>query len=362
MKAVEKYNYKTGDFFHKYSLNEKLSCIIVNFNPFKEFILINYICHVAEISKDISLAIQFLEKGQLVGIPTETVYGLAANALDPIAVAKIFEAKERPTFDPLIIHTYRLEEVNNFITEIHPQLLKLAKAFWPGPLTLLLPKKEIIPNLVTSGLDRVGVRIPNHPLTLNLLSQLAFPLAAPSANPFGYISPTTAEHVQKQLGDKIQYILDGGSCEVGLESTIVGEEKGEIIIYRLGGLSIADIEKVVGKVSIQLNQSSNPKAPGQLKSHYAPKKPVYMGDLSDLQAKYSHKKLGAIVFGENHPLQENVVVKNLSITKNYQEAAVNLFSFLRELDEANVDVIICELLPEQGLGLAINDRLRRAVG
>lgn len=317
---------------------------------------------MAEIGKDISKAKQFLEKAQLVAIPTETVYGLAVNALDPIAVAKIFEAKERPTFDPLIVHTYCLEEVYNFVIEIHPQLLKLAKAFWPGPLTLLLPKKEIIPNLVTSGLDRVGVRIPNHPLTLNLLSQLTFPLAAPSANPFGYISPTTAEHVQKQLGNKIPYILDGGNCEVGLESTIVGEENGEIVIYRLGGLSIDDIENVVGKVSVQLNQSSNPKAPGQLKSHYAPKKPVYMGDLKELQIKYSNQKIGAIVFGEQNHLHENVLVKNLSLTKNYQEAAVNLFSFLRELDEANVDVIICELLPEQSLGLAINDRLRRAAG
>lgn len=317
---------------------------------------------MAEIGKDILKAKEFLEKEQLVGIPTETVYGLAANALNPIAVAKIFEAKERPTFDPLIVHTYCLEEVYNFVTEIHPELLKLANAFWPGPLTLLLPKKEIIPNIVTSGLDRVGVRIPNHILTLELLSQLKFPLAAPSANPFGYISPTTAEHVQKQLGDKIPYILDGGSCEVGLESTIVGEENGEIIIYRLGGLSIDDIENIAGKVSVQLNQSSNPKAPGQLKSHYAPKKPVYIGVLNELQIKYSNKKIGAIVFGEQNELKENVVIKKLSPTKNYQEAAVNLFSFLRELDEADVDVIICELLPNIGLGLAINDRLIRAAG
>lgn len=315
---------------------------------------------MAEIGKDISKAKVFLEKEQLVAIPTETVYGLASNALNPIAVAKIFEAKERPTFDPLIVHTYSLQEVHNFVTGIHPSLLKLAQTFWPGPLTLLLPKKDIIPNLVTSGLDRVGVRIPNHPLTLELLSQLNFPLAAPSANPFGYISPTIAEHVDKQLGPKIPYILDGGSCAVGLESTIVGEENGEIIIYRLGGLSIDDIESVVGKVSVQLNQSSNPKAPGQLKSHYAPKKPVYIGDVIELQNTYANKKIGAIVFGDDIKLNETITVKNLSSSKNYQEAAVNLFSFLRELDEADVDLIITNLLPEQGLGLAINDRLRRA--
>jgi len=315
---------------------------------------------VTEIGKDISKAKDFLEKEQLVAIPTETVYGLAANALNPIAVAKIFEAKERPTFDPLIVHTYSLNEVSKFVTNIHPSLLKLAQTFWPGPLTLLLPKKDIIPNLVTSGLDRVGVRIPNHTLTLELLKQLNFPLAAPSANPFGYISPTTAEHVDKQLGTKIPYIVDGGSCEVGLESTIVGEENGEIIVYRLGGLSVDDIELVVGEVSVQLNQSSNPKAPGQLKSHYAPKKPVYIGDMIELQNTYINKKIGAIVFGNDVQLQPSIILKNLSVTKNYQEAAVNLFSFLRELDEADVDVIIANLLPEQGLGLAINDRLRRA--
>ncbi|MBC7693863.1 MAG: threonylcarbamoyl-AMP synthase [Burkholderiales bacterium] len=315
---------------------------------------------MAEIGNNVSIAKAFLEQDQLVAIPTETVYGLAANALNPIAVAKIFEAKERPTFDPLIVHTYNLDQVYKFITEIHPSLLKLAEVFWPGPLTLLLPKKSIIPDLVTSGLDRVGVRIPNHPLTIELLSQVSFPLAAPSANPFGYISPTKAEHVQKQLGDKIQYILDGGDCTVGLESTIVGEENGEIFVYRLGGLAIDDIEQVIGKVSVQLNQSSNPKAPGQLKSHYAPVKPFYMGSLNELQKKYAHKKIGAVVFGGHSLSNESILIKNLSVSKNYREAAVNLFSFLRELDESNVEVIICDFLPEEGLGLAINDRLKRA--
>ena len=317
---------------------------------------------MAEIGKDILKAKEYLEKDELVAIPTETVYGLAANALNPIAVAKIFEVKERPTFDPLIVHTHSMDKVYDFVTDIHPTLLKLAETFWPGPLTLLLPKKIIIPNLVTSGLDRVGVRIPNHPLTLKLLAQLNFPLAAPSANPFGYISPTTAKHVENQLGTKIPYILDGGNCAVGLESTIVGEENGEVIIYRLGGLSINEIEFIVGKVSIELNQSSNPKAPGQLKSHYAPKKPVYIGDLNELQAKYFDKKIGAIVFGNETNLHATALVKNLSVTKNFQEAAINLFSFLRELDEADVDIIITELLPPQGLGLAINDRLKRAAG
>jgi L-threonylcarbamoyladenylate synthase len=317
---------------------------------------------VSEIGTDILKAKQYLEKDALVAIPTETVYGLAANALDPKVVAKIFEAKDRPTFDPLIVHTHSLQELEQFVTIIHPSLLKLAKAFWPGPLTLLLPKKELIPDLVTSGLDRVGVRIPNHPLTLQLLSQLPFPLAAPSANPFGYISPTTAQHVQHQLGEKLSYILDGGACEVGLESTIVGEEDGDIIIYRLGGLSIEDIENVVGPVFVQLNQSSNPKAPGQLKSHYAPRKPLYIGNLNELQEKYADNKIGMITFGDSSLVAEKCIVKNLSVSGNYKEAAVNLFSYLRELDEMDIEVIICELLPEIGLGFAINDRLRRAAG
>ncbi len=317
---------------------------------------------MAQTGNDIQKAKQLLIEGLLVAIPTETVYGLAANAFNAHAVAKIFEAKNRPTFDPLIVHTYSLDAVYDFVTEIHPQLLKLAKKFWPGPLTLLLPKKNKIPDLTTSGLDRVGVRIPNHLLTLQLLEQLAFPLAAPSANPFGYISPTTAAHVEKQLGDKIPYILDGGNCEVGLESTIVGEENGEIIIYRLGGLSVDAIESSIGSVSIQLNESSNPKAPGQLKSHYAPKKPVFAGNIEELHKKHKLQKQGFIIFGEPVIDLKECIVKNLSPTQNYHEAAANLFSYLRELDESDVDIIICDVLPGMDLGLAINDRLRRAAG
>lgn len=315
---------------------------------------------MAEIGKQIDRAVQHLKQNSLVAIPTETVYGLAANALNTIAVAKIFEAKNRPTFDPLIVHTYSLQQVKTFTTSIHPLLHQLALKFWPGPLTLLLPKNELIPTLVTSGLDRVGVRIPKHPLTLDLLSNLDFPLAAPSANPFGYISPTRALHVENQLGHKIHYILDGGSCDVGIESTIVGEENGQIIIYRLGGLAIEDIEQEIGKVQVQINQSSNPKAPGQLKSHYAPKKPVYTGNIHTLLPQFSDKKLGVILFGNAMDLPESVVIKNLSPEQDYHEAASNLFNFLRELDEAPIDVILATKLPEISLGIAINDRLRRA--
>ncbi len=324
--------------------------------------LLSYICTVAQSGTDIFTAKQCLEEGQLVAIPTETVYGLAANAFDAASVAKIFEAKNRPEFDPLIVHTHSLEAVYDFVTDIHPQLLKLAESYWPGPLTLLLPRQDIIPDLTTSGLGRVGVRIPAHLLSLSLLRELDFPLAAPSANPFGYISPTTAAHVQKQLGDRISYILDGGPCEVGLESTIVGEEDNKIIIYRLGGLSVDAIESVVGNVSIQLNQSSNPKAPGQLKSHYAPRKPLFVGNAVELQKKHAGQKAAFLIFGAQAPELNGFLVKNLSPAQDYKEAAANLFAYLRELDESDADVILCDLLPGMSLGLAINDRLRRAAG
>lgn len=319
-----------------------------------------YIYTVAQIGNDIQIAKQFLETNEVVGIPTETVYGLAANAFNDSAIAKIFEAKNRPTFDPLIVHTHHIDEVRKFVTYIHPKLLALAETFWPGPLTLLLPKQKTISDLVTSGLDRVGVRIPNHSLTLDLLKSISFPLAAPSANPFGYISPTKAMHVDKQLGSKIPYILDGEACEVGLESTIVGEEDGQIIIYRLGGLSVSDIEHVIGDVTIELNQSSNPKAPGQLKSHYAPKVPLFIGDLAELEKTHNDKKIGALVFGKYVQANKNTIVKNLSVQENYTEAAVNLFNYLREFDEMDIDVIIADYLPTMHLGIAINDRLKRA--
>lgn len=318
------------------------------------------ICRVNKTGTDIVKASEILRHGGLVAIPTETVYGLAANALDAITVAKIFEAKKRPHFDPLIIHTNSLEKVLMYVENIPEPLLKLAKTFWPGPLTLLLPKKNNIPDLVTSGLDTVAVRIPKHALTLEILSQIDFPLAAPSANPFGYISPTKAEHVYKQLGHEVDYIIDGGSCEVGLESSIIGMENGKICIYRLGGLSVADIESVVGHVELKINQSSNPKAPGQLKSHYAPKKSLIIGGLKELEKHFSSKKLGIICFGNYQAQQTQSIVKSLSLSENYNEAASNLFSTLRELDESDCDLIICSLLPEEHLGLAINDRLRRA--
>ena len=315
---------------------------------------------MAEIGQDIVKAKAILESGGLVGIPTETVYGLAGNALNPDAVAKIFAVKNRPDFDPLIIHTGSIAQISQYTLEIHPELEALANFFWPGPLTLLLPRRSIIPDLVTSGMDQVAVRVPQHELTRKLLGSLDFPLAAPSANPFGYISPTTAAHVDDQLGNLIPYILDGGSCDVGLESTIVGVEDGEIIIYRLGGIDVADIEQVVGPVRIMTHSSSNPKTPGMLKSHYAPKKPVILGNIDQLLNLYKDEKIGILSFSKSYKREKNHQQYILSSEGNFTEAAKNLFTALRFLDQADVSLILAELLPEEKLGRAINDRLRRA--
>lgn len=314
---------------------------------------------MSKIGIDIEKAKQILQQGGLVAIPTETVYGLAANGLDKNAVLKIFEAKDRPHFDPLILHTNSIDKINQWVTDFPEWAQQLANAFWPGPLTLLLPKKPIVPDLVTSGLPNVAVRIPNHKLTLQLLESLDFPLAAPSANPFGYVSPTTAAHVAAQLQNKVDYILDGGICDVGIESTIVGFENNQITIYRLGGLAIEDIEQVVGKISVQLNQSSNPAAPGMLKSHYAPIKPLFIGDVSDLIKKNPVKKIGVISFYKEYEVEKNHL-KVLSPTKDLKEAAHNLFAAIRELDICDIDIIIAEKFPDNFLGRAINDRLKRA--
>lgn len=312
------------------------------------------------IGTDITTAIRHLEAGELVAIPTETVYGLAGNALDENAVAKIFKTKNRPTFDPLIVHTDSIEKIQDFVTAMSSEALLLANHFWAGALTLLLPKKSIIPDLVTSGSPLVAIRIPNHPLTLNLLKNLAFPLAAPSANPFGYISPTTALHVAAQLGDKIPYILDGGECALGLESTIIGFEDGLPTIYRKGGISVEVIEKLIGKVQVKTFSTSNPQAPGMLKSHYAPRIPLILGDIDKLIPQYKNRKIGILSFQKYFTQIPNNQQINLSASGDLEEAAKRLFAAMRQLDQLNLDIILAELLPEKGLGRAINDRLKRA--
>jgi L-threonylcarbamoyladenylate synthase len=315
---------------------------------------------MAEIGKDIVKAKKLLEQGELVGIPTETVYGLAGNALDENAVVKIFTAKDRPRFDPLIVHVASLAQAKQLVESFPSKAEQLARKFWPGPVTFLLRKKGIIPDLVTSGMDTVGIRCPDHTLTQSLLKSLSFPLAAPSANPFGYVSPTQPDHVNAQLGDRIKYILDGGECRVGIESTIIGFENEIPTIFRLGGLSIEDIEKTIGPVELHLNTSSDPKSPGQLKSHYSPRKKVVWGVMAELPTRYTTQKIGVLAFRSKVAGVEPENQLILSPTGNLEEAAKHLFAKLRELDKKNIDIILAEEVPDMGLGKAINDRLRRA--
>jgi L-threonylcarbamoyladenylate synthase len=313
----------------------------------------------AEIGIDLIKAQKILENGDLVAIPTETVYGLAANALDPLAVSKIYAAKNRPSFDPLIIHVGKIEDFKTYTVDFPVQLMHLAEKFCPGPITFLVKKSEIIPEITTSGLEKVAIRIPKHPLTLELLNKLNFPLAAPSANPFGYVSPTTAAHVYEQLGERIPYILDGGPCKVGLESTIVGCENENLIIYRKGGLDLDELRKVFsGEILIKDHSSSNPEAPGMLSKHYSPKKRIEILDETTILDLIDKKSTGLLRY--NTPIEgfENQIV--LSGKSDLNEAAFRLFDALRQFDKMDIQKVYIELVPEKGLGIAINDRLRRA--
>lgn len=309
----------------------------------------------AVIGTDLKESARLLSAGELLAIPTETVYGLAANAFDEAAVLKVFEAKQRPAFDPLIVHVHSMAQLSDVVREIPPEAEALMRAFWPGPLTLVLPKHPRIPDIVTSGLDTVAVRMPAHPLTLQLLRALPFPLAAPSANPFGYVSPTTAQHVADQLGGRIPYIIDGGACSVGVESTIIGLEEGHWVLYRAGGVPVEAIEQVIGTVRPQVKHVL-PVAPGMLESHYAPRKPVFIGDIQALLKQHSGRA-AVISFTMKYEAWRCEV---LSPSGDLNEAARHLFAILRALDSSEAEVILAEVFPDEGLGRAINDRLKRA--
>lgn len=310
---------------------------------------------------DINQAIQCLELGLLVGIPTETVYGLAANAFDSSAVLSIYKAKNRPEFNPLIIHSDSLQKFESWGLELPAKLKLLAAHFSPGPLTYVIPKSNHIPDVVTAGTDAVAIRIPQHPLTLDLLRKLNFPVAAPSANPSGYVSPTNALHVLSQLEDQVSYILDGGDCKIGLESTIISFLDETPRILRYGGLAIEDIEKVIGKVHLPTEGFvDNPVAPGQLARHYATKHRLIIGNPHDHLAKLNPDRVGIISFSSCYkdiPGHHQFV---LSKERNMDEAAHNLFAVMRKIDGLDIDLIIAEHFPNTGLGRAINDRLKRA--
>lgn len=313
------------------------------------------------IDKDIQIAVDLLNNNQLVAIPTETVYGLAANAFNADAVLKIYQTKNRPQFNPLIIHSNAIERFENWGLIIPDEVKVLAKHFWPGPITFIIPSNNNIPEIVTAGTGAVAIRVPNHPLTLKLLAQLSFPLAAPSANPSGFISPTSPQHVAEQLGNKVKYILDGGNCNIGIESTIISFLENEPKIMRFGGLPIEEVELILGK-KINFNNNDKIVAPGMLLKHYAPSHPLFLvNNLAEaINKEVDKNRVGVISFFSQH---EEVPIKNqfiLSKTKNLSEAAKNLFEFMHQLDELEIDKIIAEELPNIGLGYAINDRLRRA--
>ena len=312
------------------------------------------------ISKDIQKAIQLLTDEQLVAIPTETVYGLAGNIFSEKAIKSIFSTKKRPFFNPLIVHVPSVSSLDNIVTHIPKKAKLLADAFWPGSMTMVLKKSSKIPDLITAGKDTVAVRVPNHKVTLELLKQLPFPLAAPSANPFGSISPTKPTHVESYFKDDIKMVLDGGSCTNGIESTIIGFENDEPIIYRLGALALEDIEAVVGKITIKNKKEVSPDAPGMLARHYAPSTKTFLVDDVALEVtKHQGKKIGVLVFNQslnNDSLTEII----LSEEKSMQKAASKLYDSLHELDHLNLDVIIAERFPDNGLGKSINDRLQRA--
>lgn len=317
------------------------------------------------IGTDIDLAARLLKAGQLVAIPTETVYGLAGNAFDTTAVLRIFEVKNRPHFNPLIVHTWSMEKITTIAADFPSVLQDIASKYWPGPLTVLLPKAETIDDLITAGSNYVAVRIPDNSMSLELLSKLDFPLCAPSANPFGYISPTTALHVEAQLGDRIGYILDGGPCRVGVESTIIRlNENDEIEILRNGAIGSQDIEKITGRAPVMNTISQDPLAPGMLKNHYAPSIKLLLAqnnaELLDLIEKFKDSRIAVLSF--DTVLTHDAIVDQivLSETGDCDIAARHLFSAMHKLDAGNADIILAVRVPDKGIGRAINDRLMRA--
>lgn len=310
------------------------------------------------IGTDITRAAALLREDELVAIPTETVYGLAGNALHETAVVKIYEAKNRPRFNPLILHLADALQIERYAL-LDAIGSKLAGAFMPGPFTLLLPKKSNVPDLVTAGSDKVAIRVPDHALTRSLLALLDFPLAAPSANPFGYVSPTTAEHVMQGLGGKIPYILNGGSSQVGVESSIAEVQEDTILLHRMGGVSAEMLTAATGLPVIIHNSSHAPSTPGQLKSHYATGTPLYKGNLTELIQKFAGKKIAIISFKDVYTVPDARVF-TLSPSGNLGEAAQKLFATMRNIDQMNVELILAEDFPDTGIGRAINDRLNRA--
>lgn len=311
------------------------------------------------IGEDIRDAIKFLKLGEVIGIPTETVYGLAGDACDISAIKKIYSAKNRPNTNPLILHFASVQQIQPFVEDFPENLLKLTQKFWPGPLTILLKKSNLVPNEITANQDLVAVRIPNHVLLLSILSQLDFPLAAPSANTYGMVSPTSAKHVMQDLKGKIPFILDGGTCKNGLESTIVGLQEQKVVVYRLGAISLEELETELGYVpTIIKNIDKKPLTSGMDKHHYAPKTPLHFYEKKLVNE--ATQNTGFIFFQDEHPeiSEKNKII--LSKSGSLDEAANKLYASLIEMDTRNFNAIYIERLLDEGLGKTMNDRLNRA--
>lgn len=308
----------------------------------------------------IELAAAALQAGELVAFPTETVYGLGADALNERAVAQVFAVKNRPYFDPLIVHLPNQASARAYAVEIDYRATMLMERFWPGPLTLVLRKKPLIPDLVTAGLDSVALRVPAHPVALALLRAVGKPIAAPSANPFGYVSPTTAMHVQELLGDKIKLIVDGGPCRVGVESTVCALTENDAVILRPGGITVEEIEAVIGPVEVATSLADS-RSPGTLPRHYSPHVRLQLlAPGEPLPQPRSGEKVGALLMRKRSDVQGFVVVETLSAEGNLLEIAAHLFAALRRIDSLALDRVVIESVPEHGIGRAIMDRLRRA--
>lgn len=306
-------------------------------------------------------AIEALNNEDIVAIPTETVYGLAGNAFSENAIKKIYALKNRPDNNPLIVHIKSVEYLNEVAIDIPPIAYKLASSFWPGPLTLILQKNKNVPDIVTSGKATVAVRIPNHHLTNNLLNNLDFPLAAPSANPFGSISPTNANHVFNYFKNEINFILDGGECSAGIESTIIGFADNQPILYRHGAVSIEDLEIVTNGVKIIEHTNQEIVAPGMFAKHYAPRTNTFLtNQISELIKIFPNKKIGLLLLKKTIENKSILHQEILSEKGNLSEAAKNLYAALHRLDNLNLEIIIAEKMPNIGIGISINDRLTRA--
>jgi L-threonylcarbamoyladenylate synthase len=308
----------------------------------------------------ISRAVELLRQGQVIGMPTETVYGLAGDGLNPAALARIFEVKQRPLFDPLILHFADAAAAFDVAEQLSTAARELAQRFWPGPLTLVVPKKDFVPDLATSGLPNVAIRVPSHPVAQQLLRAFEGPLAAPSANRFGRISPTDAQAVRTELGDAVPLILDGGACAVGVESTVLYLGGPQPVLLRAGGISLEEIEAVIGPVQHAAPVEDRPQAPGQLKHHYAPRKPLRL--VPNTAQIPSRPDVGWLAFG---PQAGSFAgrVENISPAGDLREAAANFFRAMRALDDdPGVTELYAMPFPKEGLGLAINERLERAAG